>query len=77
MWGRNLVRFRSKHAFGLVTFGFFLLVENLFAIYYYLVDPTLSVWFSTAVPPVAWRALVSIHVAQSVALGALLWATMD
>ena len=77
VWGRNYRQFRSKHALGLVTFGFFLFTENAFALYYYLMDPMLSGWFNSSMPPVAWRALVTLHVAQSVALAALLWVTMD
>lgn len=77
VWGRNYLQFRSKHALGLSTFGFFLLAENAFALYYYLMDPTLSAWFNSAVPDPAWRALMSLHIAQSVALAALLWVTWD
>ncbi|WP_416839727.1 hypothetical protein [Haloferax sp. DFSO52] len=77
IWGRNLATFRSKHALGLVVFGFFLLAQSLFALYYYLVDPTLSVWFATEMPDIAWQVLMGIHVLQSVALGVLLWVTWD
>ncbi|WP_411968570.1 hypothetical protein [Haloferax sp. YSSS75] len=77
IWGKNFVTFRSKHALGLVVFGFFLLAQSLFALYYYLVDPTLSVWFATEMPDIAWRVLMGIHVLQAVALGVLLWVTWD
>ncbi|AKU07600.1 MULTISPECIES: hypothetical protein [Haloferax] len=77
IWGRNYLLFRSKHALGLVVFGVFLLAQSLFALYYYLVDPTLSVWFATAVPAAAWRVLMGVHVLQAVALAVLLWITWD
>jgi hypothetical protein len=77
VWARNFVRFRSKHTLGLLTFATFLLAENAFALYYYLVDPTLSVWFSTAVPAVAWQAMLTLHVLETVALAVLAWVTWD
>ena len=77
IWGRNYRTFRSKHALGLLVFGFFLFAQSLFALYYYLVDPTLSVWFATEMPAIAWRVLMGIHVLQAVALGVLLWITWD
>jgi hypothetical protein len=77
IWGRNYLTFRSKHALGLLVFGFFLFAQNAFALYYYLVDPTLSVWFATEMPAIAWQALMSIHVLQAVAIGVLLVVTWD
>lgn len=77
VWGRNAVRLRSPHALGLSTFAALLLAENAMALYYYLADPTLSAWFSSAVPPVAWRAMVTLHVLETVALAALLRVTLD
>lgn len=77
VWGRNYRRFRSKHALGLLVFGLLLLVENVLSLYYYTVDPTLSAWFATAVPPVVWRATMAVHVVEAVAVGFLLWITMD
>jgi hypothetical protein len=77
VWGRNYVEFRSKHALGLATFGFFLFAENAFALYFYLMDPMLAGWFNSSMPAPAWRALMTLHVTQSVALAALLWITLD
>ncbi|MFC5368347.1 hypothetical protein [Salinirubrum litoreum] len=77
IWVRNAVRFRSKHTAGMATFAGLLFAENAIALYYYLLDPTLSVWFSTAVPAVAWRAMVTLHVLESVALAVLAWITWD
>ena len=68
VWIRNHVQFRSAHTFGLATFALLLLAENLVACYYYAVDPTLSAWFSTAVPAVAWRAMLAVHVLEAAAL---------
>ncbi|UIP00802.1 hypothetical protein Hbl1158_05440 [Halobaculum sp. CBA1158] len=77
VWGRNAVRLRSSHAIGLSTFAALLFAENAIALYYYLVDPTLSAWFASAVPPVAWRAMVTLHLLETVALAALIRITLD
>ena len=78
VWGRNYAQFRSKHTLGLAMFGVFLLGENAFALYVYLVDPMLSAWFaSEAVPPVAWRAMMAIHMLQTFGLLFLVWITLD
>jgi hypothetical protein len=78
VWGRNYAQFRSKHALGLAMFGVFLLGENAFALYIYLVDPTLSAWFaSEAVPAVAWRGMMAMHVLQTLGLAFLVWITWD
>ncbi|AZQ14647.1 hypothetical protein [Halorubrum sp. PV6] len=78
VWGRNYAQFRSKHALGLAMFGVFLLGENAFALYIYLVDPMLSAWFaSEAVSPTAWRAMMALHVLQTAGLIFLVWITWD
>lgn len=77
VWGRNYLELRSKHALGLLLFAALLLGENAFALYYYLADPTLSVWFSTQVPPVAWRAMLLFHAMETLAVGFLTWITLD
>ena len=78
VWGRNYLQFRSTHTLGLVMFGGFLFGENALALYIYLVDPMLSAWFaSEAVPPVAWRAMMTLHVLQTVGLSFLVWITWD
>mgnify|MGYP000020602570 CR=1 FL=1 len=77
VWGRNYVELRSKHALGLFMFSAFLLLENLFALYYYLVDPQLSVWFSTGVSPLAWSAMMTLHVLESIGLAFMAWITYD
>lgn len=77
VWGRNYLAFRTKHTLGLSVFAMFLLAENAVALYYYQVDPTLSVWFGTAVPAVAWRAMLALHVLETVGLAFLAWVTWD
>lgn len=71
IWGRNYLELRSSYAGGLLTFAALLFAENAVALYYYVLDPTLSVWFSTAVPPIAWQAMLSLHVLETVALAVL------
>lgn len=77
IWGRNYRQFRSKHTFGLLTFGALLLLENALALYYYVLDPTLSAWYATAVPPVVWRATMAAHVVEALAIAFLLRVTLD
>lgn len=77
VWGRNFLAVRTKHTLGLLLFSAFLLAENAFSFYYYLLDPTLSVWFSTQVPVIAWRAMMLVHVLESLGLLFLTWVTLD
>jgi hypothetical protein len=77
VWGRNYLDIRSKHTLGLLVFGVMLLGENAFALYFYLLDPLLSVWFSTAVPDPAWQALILLHVLETVGLAVLAYVTWD
>ena len=77
VWARNHRQFRSRHTAGLLTFALLLLAENAVALYYYALDPTLSVWFATAVPDVAWQAMLTLHVLETVALVALLRVTLE
>jgi hypothetical protein len=77
VWGRNYAQLRSKHTLGMLVFAGLLLAENGFSLYYYLVDPALSAWFSTSVPPIAWRAMLLFHVLELLALSFLAWVTFD
>ena len=77
IWGRNYYRLRSKHTLGLLLFSAFLLGENVMALYYYLIDPTLSIWFSTQVPAIAWQAMMALHVLEALGLAFLTWVTLD
>lgn len=77
VWGRNYLAIRSKHAAGLVTFAALLFAENALALFVYTADPTLSVWFATAVPDVAWHALLALHVVETAALAALARVTFE
>jgi hypothetical protein len=77
IWGRNYLELRSKHALGLAMFAVFLLARNALSLYIYLVDPTLSAWFSSEVPNIVWRALMALHVLETVGLAVLVWITWD
>jgi hypothetical protein len=77
IWGRNYLELRSKHALGLMVFAILLLLENVVALYIYLLDPTLSVWFSSAVPAIAWQGMMSLHLLETVGVAFLVWITMD
>ena len=77
VWGRNYLEMRSKHAGGLALFAAILLAENALALYYYLVDPTLSTWYATRAPTVVWQATMLLHVLEFVGLAVLTWITWD
>ncbi len=77
IWGRNHRHFRSRQTLGMVVFALLLFVENGFALYVYLLDPILSVWFSTNVPDPAWQAMIAFHVLETLAIGFLAWVTLD
>ena len=77
VWGRNYLQLRSKHALGLLLFALLLLGENAIALYYYVIDPTLSAWFDTQVPVIVWRVMLLFHVLETVAIGLLTWITLD
>ena len=76
IWGRNYLKFRSKHTLGLLIFSVFLLLENALVLYYYLVDPTLSGWWHDQISPV-WRAQMLIHGLQTFGLAFLVWVSWD
>lgn len=77
VWGRNYLTLRSKHTLGMLVFAVLLFAENGFALYYYLIDKDLSIWFSTQVPDVAWYAMLLFHVLEAAALAFLTWVTLD
>jgi hypothetical protein len=77
VWGRNYYQIRSKHTLGNLLFAAFLLAENALALYFYLIHQDLSVWFSTAVPVIAWQAMMALHVLETFGLAFLVWVTWD
>jgi len=77
VWVRSYLQLRSKQTLGMVLFAAILLVENGFALYVYLLDPILRLWYSTQVPDPAWQAMVAFHLLETVALAVLAWVTWD
>ena len=77
VWVRNYLEFRSKHTLGLLLFSVFLLVENAFALYIYMIDGTLAQWFASAVPDIAWQGLMMLPLFEALGIGFLLWVTWD
>lgn len=76
VWGRNYRRLRSKHALGLLTFGGFLLAENLLWVYAYSADPTFRGWLYDGAP-LAQQAMMGLCVLESAGLLVLAWVTWD
>jgi len=79
VWGRNYLQFRSKHTLGLVIFAAFFFFENLFAVYFFVFEPTLSAWIAAPqlVPPIAQFAMTSLRVLEFGGLAFLTWITWD
>lgn len=77
VWLDNYRQFRSKHTLGLSVFSLLLLAQNAIALYVYSWDNVLSAWFATAVPPIAWKAMLTLHVLEFLALVFLTWVTWD
>jgi len=77
VWGRNYLELRTKHTAGLLVFAVLLFLENAFAIYFYTIDPTLSFWFDTQVPEVAWQAMLLFHLLELLAIAVITWTTLD
>ena len=74
VWLRNYLRLRAHFASGLLVFGVLLLLQNGFAAYIYVVDPTTSGWFAT-IPARYNLAIMVLTVLQTAALLALAWIT--
>ena len=77
VWLDNYRQFRSKHTLGLSVFALLLTAENALSLYYYLLHARLANWFATAVPPLAWKAMVVVHLFELCALLFLAWVTWD
>ena len=79
VWGRNVLRFRSKHTTGLFVFSILLLAENALAFYLFVFHTVLSGWISNPalVPPIAQYAMLSIRVLEFCGLVFLSWVTWD
>ncbi|WP_254535067.1 hypothetical protein [Halomarina litorea] len=79
VWGRNYLRFRSKHTLGLALFALFLFGENAVGFYLFVLEPTLSAWVSDpqAVPRPAQLTLFGLRAMEFGGLLFLTWTTWD
>lgn len=79
VWGRNYLRFRSKHTLGLLIFAVLLLAENALAVYLFVFDPTLAAWVTNAqaVPPPAQKAMLALRILEFGGVAFLTWVTWD
>lgn len=76
IWVRNYLRIRTKFGLGFLAFGGFMLAENGFALYLYVLDPTTSSWFAGI--PVRYNvAFMLLALFQLCALSALAWITLE
>jgi len=79
VWGRNYVRFRSKHTLGLALFVGFLLGEHVLALYLFVLHPTVSAWIASPefVPRPAQLTMVSLRALEFIGLLFLAWTVWD
>jgi len=78
IWGRNYYELRSKHSLGFTIFGLFLLAENATSLYMYVFHGVLADWFAgPAVPALAWKWMMALHVLETLGIAFLLWITWD
>ncbi|EMA39586.1 hypothetical protein [Halococcus hamelinensis] len=79
IWGRNYLRFRSKHTLGLLVFAVLLLAENALAIYFFAFHHGLTAWVTdpSLVPPLAQEAMLALRVLEFGGVAFLTWVTWD
>ncbi len=70
VWLRNYRRLQTRFTRGFLVFGGFLLVQNAYALYIYVLDPTTSDWFAN-IPARYNLAIMLLTVLQFGALVAL------
>ena len=76
LWGRNYLRFRSKHTAGLSAFALILLVQNVATVYVFAVHPVLSVWIAN-IAPIAQQTITVLKLLEFGALAVLTYVTLD
>lgn len=69
IWGRNYRQIRSHQTLSTAVFTFFLLAENLFALFYYFNLP--------AMPGAAVRAMMYLQILETVAIAFLTYVTLQ
>ena len=77
LWGRTYLALRSKHSLGLLVFGGFLLGENVFELYFFVLNPTLAQWIVDVPPPIVQQLMMTFRLLQLLGLVVLLWVTWD
>lgn len=76
LWVRTHLELRTKITLGFLIFGGFLLVENSYAFYLFVLNPATSGWF-VEIPERYNLALMVLTLLQFGALGALSWVTLE
>jgi hypothetical protein len=76
VWVRNFRQVRTRFTVGLLAFGGFLLAQNAFALYIYVVNAKTSGWFAE-IPELYNMSIMVLTVLQFAALAALAWVTLE
>lgn len=76
VWVRNYFRLRTKFTVGFLAFGTFLLADNAFAFYIYVLNPSTSGWFA-GIPERYNVIIMLLALFQFGALLALAWVTFE
>ena len=78
IWGRSYLIFRSKHAVGLLVFAVILLLQNIVAVYFYTLDPTVSGWLVSEMVGARPRfVMASLQVLEFGGLAFVAWVSAD
>ena len=76
VWLRNHRLLRTRFTLGFLAFGAFLLAQNAYALYIYVVDPTTSRWFAE-IPERYNVAIMVLTLLQFGAIVVLSWVTRE
>lgn len=76
VWARNYRTLHTRFTLGFLLFGGFLLIENGYALYIYVLDPTTSHWFAE-IPQRYNAAIMTITLLEFAALVVLSWMTFE
>ncbi|MFB6170443.1 MAG: hypothetical protein ABEJ06_04770 [Haloarculaceae archaeon] len=76
VWVRNYRALHTRFTLGFILFGAFLLTENAYALYIYVLDPTTSHWFAE-IPARYNVAIMTLTLFEFAALAVLSWMTFE
>lgn len=76
VWARNYRQIRTRFTVGFLAFGGFLLAQNAFALYIYVLNAKTSGWFAE-IPELYNMSIMVLTVLQLAAIAVLAWVTLE